>query len=362
MRTLILCVDRDDDLGEKAKVPSPVVGRKNNLKAVIALGLEDPEDSDANVMLMGLKLYKRYKDMGREVEIATICGDKMVGMKSDENLLRQFFSVLEQFKPDSVVLVSDGAEDEVILPLISQRVQIEHISRVVVKQQQNLESLYYIIMSAFKNPKIGKKVIVPIALMIMVWGILMIWGLVSIAVGLMLTLFALFLMVKALNIEDQFTRVLDDLRDVMRTGRYLLFLGVAVSLVIVMGGLIWSFLQARPKEDLGGFLFTFLKSVWIFFIGGAFVYTLGNSLDGYFRTGKFVRSTGLILMALMAVGFLTYTAVNVVGYALKIDEIDLQTNAVTLGIGMVVLALSGLVYLHGRSRDRGSKRRMGWLR
>jgi putative membrane protein len=50
MRTLVLCVDRDDDLGEKAKVTSPVVGRKSNLKALIALGIEDPEDSDANVI------------------------------------------------------------------------------------------------------------------------------------------------------------------------------------------------------------------------------------------------------------------------------------------------------------------------
>ena len=112
MRTLILCVDRDDDLGEKAKVTSPVVGRKNNLKAVIALGIEDPEDSDANVIFMGLKLLKKYHDMGREVEIATICGDRMVGIQSDANLIRQFYAVVEQFSPDSVVLVSDGAEDE----------------------------------------------------------------------------------------------------------------------------------------------------------------------------------------------------------------------------------------------------------
>ncbi len=66
MRTLVLCVDRDDDLGEKAKVSSPVVGRKNNLKAVIALGVEDPEDSDANVIFMGLKLMRDRLHLRRQ--------------------------------------------------------------------------------------------------------------------------------------------------------------------------------------------------------------------------------------------------------------------------------------------------------
>ena len=159
MKTLILCVDRDDDLGVKAKVASPVIGRKSNLKALIALGIEDPEDSDANVMLMGIKLYRKYKEMGRDVELATICGDRNVGVVSDANLVRQFYSVLEQFSPDTVVLVSDGAEDEFILPVISQRVQVEHVERVVIKQSKNIESNFYIVMSALKNPKIARKVL-----------------------------------------------------------------------------------------------------------------------------------------------------------------------------------------------------------
>jgi len=361
MKTLILCVDRDDDLGEKAKVTSPVVGRKNNLRALIALGIEDPEDSDANVIFMGLKLFKKYRDMGREVELATICGDKMVGIQSDANLIRQFYAVIEQFAPDTVVLVSDGAEDEVILPLISQRVQIEHIARVVIKQQQNLESTYYIVMSAFKNPKIGKKIIVPLAIMFMIWGGLMMANYVSFAIGMMVALLAGFLMVKALNIEDQVSRMFDDTRDAMRTRRYLLFGGIFSALVLVLTGFIVSFIQARQESEVSWFVYRFLDSVWIWIILAALVYTLGNSLDTYIRTNRFIRSTGVIFISLAAIYFISSTAFNFIGFVGFDQEFDITGNLIYMFIGISLLLVGGFVYTYNKGKTRG-RRRTSWLR
>ncbi|MBN1538505.1 MAG: DUF373 family protein [Candidatus Thermoplasmatota archaeon] len=361
MKTLILCVDRDDDLGEKGKVTSPVIGRKNNLKALIALGIEDPEDSDANVMFMGLKLYRKYREMGREVEIATICGDKMVGIQSDANLIRQFYGVIEQFTPDTVVLVSDGAEDEIILPLISQRVQIEHIARVVVKQQQNLESTYYIIMSAFKNPKIGKRIIVPIALMLIMWGILMILGKWEISIGLMITALATFLMVKALNIEDQVSKVFDDMRDALRTRRYLLFMGVFLTLVLVLTGFVLSFLNARGEEEVPRFIFEFLDSAWIWIIMAALSYTLGSSLDTYIRTNRFIRSTWVMLLSLAAIYFIASTAFNFVGYIGFERGFNITENLIFMFIGVFLLLLGGVVYTYNRTKSRG-RGGTSWLR
>ncbi|RLF65618.1 MAG: hypothetical protein DRN57_08760 [Thermoplasmata archaeon] len=362
MRTLILCVDRDDDLGVKAKVASPVIGRKNNLKAVIALGLEDPEDSDANVIFMGLKLYKRYQDMGREVEIATICGDRMVGVQSDANLIRQFYAVLGQFNPDTAVLVSDGAEDEVILPMISQRVQIEHIARVVVKQQQNLESTYYIIMSAFKNPKIGKKVIVPLSGMLLVWAILMGLGQPGPAFGLLIAVFALFLMMKALNIEEQMGKIMDDMRDAMRTKRYLLFGSVAASILLILVGVIIGFQFAKDEAEITYFVYSFMASAWPFLLAAAIIYTLGNSLDTYILTGKFIPSTGVILLSLGAIGFITYTMVEFLGYAMDVrSDFDIWRHLPIFLTGIILLFISGMVFVYNRGRSRGGGK-VGWLR
>jgi putative membrane protein len=310
---------------------------------------------------MGLKLLKKYRDMGREVELATICGDKMVGMQSDANLIRQFYAVLDQFTPDTVVLVSDGAEDEVILPLISQRIQIEHIARVVVKQQQNLESTYYIIMEAIKNPKIGKKIIVPIASMFIIWGLLMIWGQPNVAFGLMITVMAFFLIIKALNIESQIGRIFDDLQDAMRTRRYLLFGGVIISVILIMIGVAYGFLRARDESEAVPFALSFVEGVWPFILSSAFLYTLGNSLDTYFRTGKFVRSTLVILLSLAALGFITYTTVRFLGYVITSSDFDVWENLPSFIAGLILLMVSGMIFIYNRGKS-GGRGKVGWLR
>ncbi|MGB9756847.1 MAG: DUF373 family protein, partial [Candidatus Bathyarchaeales archaeon] len=68
-RILILCVDRDGDLGTKAGVKTPVVGREQNLNAAVALALKDPEESDANAMFEAVRVYDRLKSEGKPEEV-----------------------------------------------------------------------------------------------------------------------------------------------------------------------------------------------------------------------------------------------------------------------------------------------------
>jgi len=362
MKTLVLCVDRDDDLGVKARITSPVIGKKNNLRGLIALCLEDPEDSDANVMLMGLKLYKRYTEMGREVELATICGDKNVGHQSDANLVRQFYAVLEQFSPDTVVLVSDGAEDEVILPLISQRVQVEHISRVVIKQQQNLESTFYIIVNAFKSPKIAKKIILPLASLFVLWGILVILNLTALAFGLVIIILSLLVISKSLGIEDQIARVVEDMRAAFQTRRYFLFLGALLSIGLLIGGVITSYLASKDQSSTEIFLYDFARSLYSFVLGAALAYILGNSLDTFMRTGKFSRSSLTLLLSLGAIWFILRTTMEFLG-TLVDDSVSLnvQESIGFLSLGIVLLIASGMSYTYQRYKVKG-RNRAGWLR
>ena len=47
-KLLVICIDRDDDLGRKTGLPTPVVGRNACIEAAQRLALEDPEDADSN--------------------------------------------------------------------------------------------------------------------------------------------------------------------------------------------------------------------------------------------------------------------------------------------------------------------------
>src|SRR6266568_2862100 len=138
MKTLVLCVDRDDDIGAKTGIQGPIVGRDANLAAAMRLGIADPEDSDVNA----LSIYDGYRKENPDAEIATICGDVHVGTVSDIALTRQPDQILRDVRPERVFLVSDGAEDEAFSPIISSRIRVDHVRRVYVRQTPTAESLY----------------------------------------------------------------------------------------------------------------------------------------------------------------------------------------------------------------------------
>ena len=90
-RVLILSVDRDDDLGKKAGVKGPVVGRRDVLTAALKLGIADPEESDTNAILGALNHYDAMRaelDGKGEVEIALLTGEERVGVRSDRVIAR----------------------------------------------------------------------------------------------------------------------------------------------------------------------------------------------------------------------------------------------------------------------------------
>ncbi|MCK4702768.1 DUF373 family protein, partial [Candidatus Bathyarchaeota archaeon] len=47
-RTLIICIDGDDDIGTKGGVATPIIGRDETLHSAMALAIADPEEADAN--------------------------------------------------------------------------------------------------------------------------------------------------------------------------------------------------------------------------------------------------------------------------------------------------------------------------
>ena len=80
-KTLVLNIDRDDDFGRKAQVASPIIGVENNKDAANKLGYVNAEDSDLNAVFYAISIYETLKKEGKDVEIATLCGDINVVVK-----------------------------------------------------------------------------------------------------------------------------------------------------------------------------------------------------------------------------------------------------------------------------------------
>jgi len=153
---LVLCVDRDNDLGKKAKIEGPIIGRKKNLGAANALILADPEESDANCMFAAVKKFDELKREYPKLEIATITGHGKAGFQSDKKLNEQLDFLEEKINPEAFVLVTDGGEDDQVLPLLHSRGKILSKQLVIIKQAKQVESVYYTIKEALKDPYLAR--------------------------------------------------------------------------------------------------------------------------------------------------------------------------------------------------------------
>ncbi|MFH1234209.1 MAG: DUF373 family protein [Candidatus Diapherotrites archaeon] len=153
---LILCVDRDNDLGKKTGITGPVIGREENLKAATKLILADPEEADANSIFAAIKKFDDLRKEFQNLEVATITGYDKGGFRSDKELNEQLDFLEAKVKPEAFILVTDGGEDDQVLPLLQSRKKILSKEMVIVKQAQQVESVYYTIKEALKDPYLAR--------------------------------------------------------------------------------------------------------------------------------------------------------------------------------------------------------------
>ncbi|MEM3965568.1 MAG: DUF373 family protein [Thermoplasmata archaeon] len=99
MVTLIISVDRDNDVGRKTDENGPIIGRENNLRVANKLILADPEDSDANAIFGAVSIYDSLKKEGKDVEVITLTGDISVGIKSDQKIRDELLKIKDEIKP-----------------------------------------------------------------------------------------------------------------------------------------------------------------------------------------------------------------------------------------------------------------------
>lgn len=144
VRTLVISVDRDNDLGMKTAIRGPVIGRKNVLTAALKLGIADPEESDTNAILGALHQHDALvENIGEndDVEIVVLTGDEKVGLRSDRAIAAQLEEVVNEFQPDQAIVITDGAEDESVLPIISSQVRVDHVEKSLSNSPKGLKEL-----------------------------------------------------------------------------------------------------------------------------------------------------------------------------------------------------------------------------
>ncbi len=206
---LILCIDRDNDLYEKARVAGPVIGREKNISAATKLALADPEDPDSNAIFYSVKIYDQLKKEGKSVELATLAGDKNLGYAADKAISSQLDRIIREINPTSAVLVTDGAADEEVLPIVKSRIKIDSTKIVFIKQAKELEKTYFVLIEKLRDPHYAKIVLGIPAIIILLISLSRMLGYGFEPVGILI---GLYLLLKVFGVEDLVLRVIRDFR------------------------------------------------------------------------------------------------------------------------------------------------------
>ena len=365
MKTLVLCVDRDDDLGTKTGISGPVIGREENLQASMALGLADPEEVDANTILSGLQLYDDLVKRGMDAEIATISGDTHVGFQSDLILTTQLENVLEVVKPDRAILVSDGAEDEAIYPVISSRVKVDSVKRVYVKQSRSVEGTYYMIMRTLQDEKMRRRWIVPLSLVLIIWGLLSLVvkivqfsdgeyrdiGMLSqMALGATAVVLGFYLIGWAYRWAERTGVRLERMKRSIRQGSLVIPFAIVGLVMAVVGVLIGYDMAEAYREgllpherSLAISILVFVSGCVWFIVFGVFAYESGKSVTAFLQTGKIKWSFIVMMVSVLATGFIIQGSVDALEYFLKYSDYDLVIIFSEMATGIMIAIFSSVL-------------------
>jgi len=208
-RTLVLCVDRDDDLGVKAGIETPILGRVENINAAVKLALRDPEEPDANAIFEAVRIFDRLTETvekeGGQCQIATLAGSELGGVGADRKLVSEFNEVLKTFPATDIVLVVDGFTDETILPLIQSRVPVTSVRRITVRHSQSIEETVWLFSRYLKmlieNPRYARIALGLPGILLIVIGILSVFNLLVYTWIAFLIVLGTFLAIKGFGID-----------------------------------------------------------------------------------------------------------------------------------------------------------------
>ena len=310
-RTLVLSVDRDDDIGWKAKVESPAIGRAACLKAANTLALADPEDSDVNAIFSAVKIYDELTEKGEETAIAVVAGNHLHMIEGDRRIATSLEQVIKETQATNCILVTDGAEDEYVIPIIQSKIPVSSIRRVIVNQMPNLEGTYYILKKFLDDPKISRMIFIPLGLAMLLYAIAYLLDAPGIATIIVIGVIGSYMLYKGFGFDEIVHSIIDALRISLSRGRFS-FVTYTTTILLIIIGFTQGFINVLKFYSTDGslglllYLMTFIYGSIEWFIVAGLVTSIGLIIDVYANERESLGKVIVFPFFVIALGFILY--------------------------------------------------------
>ncbi|WP_137283646.1 DUF373 family protein [Halorussus salinisoli] len=357
MSTLVVCVDRDDDIGLKTGLETPVAGWEAVRSLVTEVGLADPEDSSVNCLLESLRVARNLRDDDEEVIVAVISGAAETMVGRDRAVADQMDDLIADYDPDSAVVVIDSAQDERLVPIVESRVQVDAVDRVVVRQARDIESTYYLLKQFLADEELRQTVLVPVGVALLVFPILLMAAGPATAIASITAVIGLFVLYKGLGVDEYVADLPGEIKDALYSGRVSIVTYVVAAGLSLIGVFAGALRLSNPSAPTGGVLmpamaFAFASVPWL--AAAALAASTGRLLDEIIRNDR-VRNSylnlpfGVLAVGLVVRGFSAYFLQReeyvepVVVPHMELGSLSVERIVLLPGTRMALFVVAGVV-------------------
>jgi uncharacterized membrane protein len=204
-----------------------------------------------------------------------------------------------------------------------------------------------------KDEKISKNIMIPAALIFLIWGIFSVFNMAGIAFGATLIALGFYILIRALHLEEPAIMIGKDIANALRTGQYILASSILIAIGLVCFAIFQAYNYSIYADDAPAFpanVLVFLYYSFIYFLSAGVLYVFGKTTDTYLHTGEFRRSSISIFLAALSTWFIFSAVIYIFLYYVKeiVTDFDFATFLVNIAAGGLFGFLAIEVYYYAK--------------
>ena len=234
-------------------------------------------------------------------------------IEGDRRIATSLEQVIKETQATNCILVTDGAEDEYVIPIIQSKIPVSSIRRVIVNQMPNLEGTYYILKKFLDDPKISRMIFIPLGLAMLLYAMAYLFDVPGIATIIVIGVIGSYMLYKGFGFDEIVHSIIDTLRISLSRGRFS-FVTYTTTILLIIIGFTKGFINVLQFYSTDGslglllYLMTFIYGSIEWFILAGLVTSVGLIIDVYANEREGLGKVIVFPFFVIALGFILYGA------------------------------------------------------